>query len=259
MAEAFPGAQDVKRYAKADIQALVSKEYKTFLKEKCAECGKRATKRFTDTMSLLVVDMLDSFWCPECGRVLCESHRHQHTCERLDQQKERNKHITKEQLQAEMAEAEARREAADEERRNAARRRAVEEDSQRQERKGRRLVLAQKARSVEGFLQGVSRDTDANERRGRRATDELLELYTRARRISLTLYNEYEHPSLPGLADEDWEGMKEIYARARELTGMHVMTEDGPLDMRNPWDPPPPPEEGGPADLDGAGLGRGLL
>ncbi|CAK0846147.1 unnamed protein product [Prorocentrum cordatum] len=206
--------------------------------------------------------MLDSFWCPECGRVLCESHRHQHTCERLDQQKERNKHIsksfsssgvTKEQLQAEMAEAEARREAADEERRNAARRRAVEEDSQRQERKGRRLVLAQKARSVEGFLQGVSRDTDANERRGRRATDELLELYTRARRISLTLYNEYEHPSLPGLADEDWEGMKEIYARARELTGMHVMTEDGPLDMRNPWDPPPPPEEGGPADLDGAG------
>ena len=36
----------------------------------------------------------------------------------------------------------------------------------------------------------------------------------------------------------DWEEVKEIYASARELTGMFVMTDEGPLDMRNPWDPP---------------------
>lgn len=36
----------------------------------------------------------------------------------------------------------------------------------------------------------------------------------------------------------DWEEVKEIYASARELTGMFVMTDEGPLEMRNPWDPP---------------------
>merc|ERR1719367_1781744 len=51
-------------------------------------------------MSFVVSKMLHSFWCPECGRVLCETHRHQHTCERLDQQKERNGHLTHEQLAA---------------------------------------------------------------------------------------------------------------------------------------------------------------
>ena len=32
----------------------------------------------------------DTFWCRDCGRVLCDSHRYQHTCERLDALKERN-------------------------------------------------------------------------------------------------------------------------------------------------------------------------
>jgi hypothetical protein len=259
MAEAFPGAAEVKRYAKADLQALVSKEYKTFLKEKCAQCGKPAVKRFSSSMSVVVVNMQDSFWCNECGRVLCEACRYQHTCERLDLQKEKNMHITKEQLASQMAEAEAKKTAAEEEKRNEARRRAVEEEEKKIERKGRREVLAKKSKAVADFVQGASRDTDANERRGPRARDELLELYTRANRISLTLYNEWQHPSLPGLADEDWEAVKEVYARAREITGMFVMVDGQPLDMRNPWDPPPPPAEGDQANLDGAGLGRGVL
>merc|ERR1719245_813259 len=156
-------------------------------------------------MSVVVVNMLDSFWCPECGRVLCEPHRFQHTCERLDQQKEKNKHITHEQLAAQIAEAEALKAAAEEEKRNEARRIAVAEEEKRLERKNRREILARKASAVEDFLQGISRDTVANERRGTRVTEELFELYTRAKRISLTLYNEYEHPTLPGLADEDWQ------------------------------------------------------
>merc|ERR550532_833172 len=65
-------------------------------------------------MSMVVIHMLDSCWCHECGRLLCEKHRYQHTCERLDQQKERNKHLTKEQLAAQLAEAEARKKEAEE-------------------------------------------------------------------------------------------------------------------------------------------------
>jgi len=52
--------------------------------------------------------------------------------------------------------------------------------------------------------------------------------------------------------------LKDIYERARELTGMFIAVEGQPLDMRNPWDPPPPPSEQA-AETDGAGLGRGLL
>merc|ERR1719330_2157656 len=97
-------------------------------------------------MSFVVSKMLDSFWCHECGRVLCEKCRYQHTCENLDRQKERNAKLTHEQ--------------------------------ERVVRKDRRRILAQKAKSVEDFLQGITRDTDANAARGATAREELLELYT---------------------------------------------------------------------------------
>uniref|UniRef100_A0A7S2BG31 Uncharacterized protein n=1 Tax=Alexandrium andersonii TaxID=327968 RepID=A0A7S2BG31_9DINO len=257
MVEVQSEVAEVKRWPKADLQAYVSGQFKTFCKEKCAECGKPATKRFSTSMSFVVSNMLDSFWCNECGRVLCEKCRYQHTCERLDQQKERNKHLTHEQLAAQLAEAEAQKQAIEDEKKAEARREAMAQEKERLVRKERRQVLAHKAKVVEDFLQGISRDTDTNAARGARARDELLELYTRAKRIALTLYNEFEHPSLPGLADDDWESVKEIYARARELTGMFIVVEGQPLDMRNPWDPPP--AEGEAQDADPAGLGRGLL
>lgn len=249
---------EVKRWPKADLEAFVKGQFKAFCKEKCAQCGKPATKRFSTGMSVVVINMVDTFWCKECGRILCEKCRYQHTCERLDQQKERNKHLTHEQLAAQIAEAEALKEAAEEEKAAAARKIAEAEEQQRLIRKDKRALIARKAKAVEDFLQGISRDTEANEARGTRVRDELFELYTRAKRISLTLYNEYEHPTLPGLAEDDWQQVKEIYVRARELTHMYVLFEDRPLDMRNPWDPPPEPE-GGPGAADGAGLGRGLL
>jgi len=258
MAESGGDPQEVKRYCKADLQAFVTGQFKTFCKEPCAECGNPASKRFAKSMSFVVSQMLESFWCPECGRVLCEPHRYQHTCEKLDQMKERNKNISHEQLASQMAEVETRKEAAEEEKKVAARQEAEAVEQEKQVRKSRRLILAKKAKAVENFLQGISRDTDANEVRGPRVRDELFELYTKAKRISLTLYNEYEHPTMPGLAEDDWEAMKEIYSRTRELSHMYAQVEEGPLDMRNPWDPPPPPtDEANYAD--GAGLGRGLL
>lgn len=255
-------AQDtsVQRYTRQDLEAICTGEtFKAFCKLKCAECAGVANKRFSSSMPSVVTHMFDSCWCNECGRVLCEKHRYQHTCERLDQQKERNKNLTKEQLAAQLAEAEALGKAMEE--KKTAERRTVAEAAEKERliRKDRRKVLAMKARHVEGFLQTISRDTEANEVRGTRVRDELFELYTRARRLSLTLYNEFEEPSMPGLAEEDFQSVKEIYERTTELTHMVAMTEDGRLDMRNPWDPPPRPQNDGGNAADGGGFGRGLM
>jgi len=250
-------SQVVQRYTKQDLEDLVSTKYQDFCKLKCAECGKPACKKFKGMMSLVAKQMLDSCWCNECGRMLCDKHRHQHTCERLDQQKERNKHLTKEQLAAQMAEAEAIK-AAQEEAVQAEKRQAAEAvEAERLERKEKRKLLAFKARTVESFLQSVCRRTDMIEARGTRVRDELFEMYTRVTRLSLGLYNEYEHPSSKDLPESEWQDVKEIYLRSSELTGMRAMTEDGPLDVRNPWDPPPPADEApGAGEI---GLGRGVL
>lgn len=253
--------QEVKRFAKADLEAFVTGTFKTFCKEKCAECGAPATKRFSTSMSFVVSKMLESFWCPECGRVLCEKHRYQHTCEKLDQQKARNKNLTHEQLAAQLAEAEALKQAAEDAKKAEARREAEALEQQRLVRKDRRAMLARKAKCVEDFLQGFLRDTDANAARGPRVRDELFDMYGRSKRLSLTLYNEYEHPSGPDLAEDDWREVKTIYERAKELTGMFVTVEGQPLDMRNPWDAPEADPAGGAAGGAGdqGGLGRGLM
>mmetsp|Transcript_19586 Transcript_19586/g.29304 ORF Transcript_19586/g.29304 Transcript_19586/m.29304 type:complete len:261 (-) Transcript_19586:89-871(-) len=251
--------QEFTRYPRADIEDLVKNKFKTFCKEKCAECGKPATKRFNSMMSVLVVHMIDSFWCRDCGRVLCESHRHQHTCELIDQQKERNKNITHEQLAAQIAEVEARKEAKEEEERLEARRIAEEEEQQRLVRKGRRELLAKKAKTVEDFLQSILRDPDGPSGRPGATRDELFEMHPRAQGLALRLYSEFLHPGSKELPEEDWASVKEIYKRAQELTGRFVMTEDGPLNLRNSWDPPPEEGEGDEQNTDGAGLGRGLL
>jgi len=247
----------VQRYTKQDLDDLVTNKYKTFTKLKCAECNADACKRFNGMMSFVAKQMLDTCWCNECGRVLCDKHRYSHTCERLDQQKERNKNITKEELARQLAEAEALKQAAEDAKKDEARAAAEIVERQRLERKGKRELLAKKAKIVENFLQGISRNPALMEARGTRARDELLDLYTKARRISLTLYNEYEHPTLPDLAVDDWEEVKEIYSRAVELSGMRAATEDGPLDMRNPWDPPP--DEATDTGAQDIGLGRGIL
>jgi len=233
--------EDVRRFAKADLDDVIKSKFKTFLKEPCAECGKPAVKRFNGTMSFIVGQLADSYWCNECGRILCESHRYQHKCERLDQQKERNKHLTHDQMAARIAQEEALRQARDEETKAAARQEAEAHEEQRQLRRGRRELIAKKAKQLEDFLQGICRDTDTNARRGPQARDELLDMWTRAKRIALTLYNEFEHPTLPGLAEDDWRDATELYQRAQELTGMYISVEGEPLSMRNPWDQPPPP------------------
>jgi len=260
MAVTAAEAGDVKRYAKADIEAYVSGKFKTFCKEKCAECGCPATKRFSTSMSFVVSKMLDSYWCNECGRILCEQHRHQHTCERLDQMKERNAKITHEQLAQQILEAEVEKERKEEEKNAEIRKEAEAIEQERLIRKDRRKVMAMKARNVEGFLQSITRDVVAQDARPRAAREELLELYPRAKRLALTIYNEFEHPTSQDLPDDEWKEVKEIYKRTTELSRMILMDPDtgGPLTMQNPWDPPEELSQDLP-EQDGGGLGRGLL
>eukprot|EP00927_Polykrikos_kofoidii_P034608 TRINITY_DN29331_c0_g2_i1.p1 TRINITY_DN29331_c0_g2~~TRINITY_DN29331_c0_g2_i1.p1 ORF type:complete len:285 (-),score=73.65 TRINITY_DN29331_c0_g2_i1:273-1058(-) len=239
-------APSVERFMRKDIEEMIAPPvFKAFCKRKCAECGEAATKRFNKSMPLMVKSMIETFWCPECGRLLCEKHRHQHTCELLDQQKERNKRMTKEQIAAEIAEAEARREAEEEKQKAAKRIVAEADDAQRRQRKEKRKIMASKAKTVDDFVQAMSRrfaDT-ASGGRSTAVRDELFELYGQAKRLSLTLYNEYEDPTIPGLPEEDYEAVKTIYRRATEITGMFASVDGQPLEMRNPWDAPPTPEE----------------
>lgn len=252
--------EEVTRWVKDDLEAYVSGKFKTFCKEKCSECGKPATKRFATSMSFVVSKMCDSFWCNECGRILCESCRYQHTCERLDQQKERNAKITHEVLAQQLFEAEAYKEMREEEQRAEGRKEKDAYEQERMVRKERRKTMAMKAKNVEDFLQGITRDLEAQEARSRLVREELLNFYPSAKRLALTLYNDFEHPASQGLLDEEWEEVKTIYTRASEIAHAFVMDRESgmPLDMRNPWDPPPPLSQDIP-DADGGALGRGLL
>lgn len=226
---------------KEELEEFIDKKKKEFCKLTCAQCGSKATKQYKDTMTMVIKPMIPSFWCQDCGRVLCGTHRHQHKCERVDAEKAARKNMTAEEMRRRMEEEANRKIAAEEAAKDEERAAAEIAERGRLERKGRRKLIAGKAQHVSGFLQQVSRDPDGARVRGQAAQNELLELYQKASRIALTLYNEFEEPTLPGLAEDDWADLKEIYARARELTHMVVTVEGQPLEMRNPWDPPEAP------------------
>ena len=73
----------VQRYAtEADVLALMTNDkFKKFCKKKCGECGCVAFKRFAKMSPLVVRARVGSLWCQKCGRLLCEAHRNQHSCE----------------------------------------------------------------------------------------------------------------------------------------------------------------------------------
>eukprot|EP00930_Biecheleria_cincta_P100221 TRINITY_DN91848_c0_g1_i1.p1 TRINITY_DN91848_c0_g1~~TRINITY_DN91848_c0_g1_i1.p1 ORF type:complete len:261 (-),score=59.42 TRINITY_DN91848_c0_g1_i1:36-785(-) len=232
-----PGSSSSSIFTKEELEDFITKDKKAFLKTPCAECGGSCglAKKYKETMAVIVKNMLDNFWCRDCGRVLCDKDRYQHTCEVIDAAKEKNAKITKESLAQQLADDEARK-AAVEAAAKAERIRAAEIlEQEKSQRKAKRKILAQKAKQVESFIQQRSRDTTGLSESKK---NQMLELYPRASRISLALYNQFEHPDNTEVGGQDWEDIKEIYAKARELTGMIIMTEDGPLDMRNPWDPP---------------------
>lgn len=56
----------------------------------------------------------------------------------------------------------------------------------------------------------------------------------------------FDISKVPGLKEESWREAVAAYARGVTLTGMQVVIEGAPLDMRNPWDEPEAEPEAGP-------------
>uniref|UniRef100_A0A7S3ZKP1 Uncharacterized protein n=1 Tax=Pelagomonas calceolata TaxID=35677 RepID=A0A7S3ZKP1_9STRA len=85
----------VQRYAtEADVLALMTNDkFKKFCKKKCGECGCVAFKRFAKMSPLVVRARVGSLWCQKCGRLLCEAHRNQHSCEMEMQELERRRRV----------------------------------------------------------------------------------------------------------------------------------------------------------------------
>jgi hypothetical protein len=100
------------------------------------------------------------------------------------------------------------------------------------ERKARRKLVASKSTHIANFLQRASLEAAQPA-----AKAELLELYTRASRANLELWNELESPTvLSGIHEAAWAEAMATYARGQELTGMVIVIEGLPLETRNPWD-----------------------
>ena len=85
----------VARYAtEADVLALMTNDkFKKFCKKKCGECGCVAFKRFAKMSPLVVRARVGSLWCQKCGRLLCEAHRNQHSCEMELEELERRRRV----------------------------------------------------------------------------------------------------------------------------------------------------------------------
>ena len=52
-----------------------------------------AFKRFAKMSPLVVRARVGSLWCQKCGRLLCEAHRNQHSCEMEMEELERRRRI----------------------------------------------------------------------------------------------------------------------------------------------------------------------
>eukprot|EP00614_Pseudopedinella_elastica_P006336 CAMPEP_0172609044 /NCGR_PEP_ID=MMETSP1068-20121228/29065_1 /TAXON_ID=35684 /ORGANISM="Pseudopedinella elastica, Strain CCMP716" /LENGTH=183 /DNA_ID=CAMNT_0013412467 /DNA_START=179 /DNA_END=730 /DNA_ORIENTATION=- len=178
--------------------------------------------------------MIDTFWCDKCGRLLCDKHRNQHTCERVDHLAAKRRAMTAEEIAAEVREKQNRQlqAAAEEAAEKEAKLRAASEGYT--ERKARRKIIAGKSTHIANFLQRAALQTQ-----DQRAKAELLELYQKANRVNLELWNEFETPTVPGTKDDSWAEAVAAYRRGSEITGMVIMLEGRQLETRNPWDPPP--------------------
>lgn len=247
---AEPEKNPLKLYSRKEIETLIDTRFKYFTRLPCAECGKAACKRFSDGMPMIVKTMVDAFWCKDCGRLLCEQHRDCHTCEEMDAEKEARAAMAPEKIR-EQLEQERRQKAAAEEAAKVPMREATKAAD---ERRHRRYTVAEKAGHVTNYFQMAARDERAEER----VAKEVLDLYEKSNRLSTFLWNEYEQPTLPSWAEDEWAELKKVYARGVEILGVVVAVpkngdydsgEWEELDMTNPWEhsaparPPPRQEE----------------
>jgi len=235
-------------YTELEVKALLANDsFKKFCKKKCGECGAAAFKKYASVSPLVVRAQIGAFWCSKCGRLLCDAHRNQHTCEREDAEFARKRNQNVEDVRADLIKEAAAKEAADEV--AAALKRAADEKKAALFHmwKDRRKHAAGVSTTVANMAQRWAVQAES----GTRAQDELLELYTSCNRINLRLWNEVTQPTLPGaIDDEAYAALVANYDRARDLTGLVIVVEGIPLDTHLPWVPRPAPAEAPPGDVD---------
>jgi hypothetical protein len=109
------------------------------------------------------------------------------------------------------------------------------------ERKARRKIVAGKSTHIANFLQRAS----ISAAQGSRLQRDLLELYTKASRINLELWNEFESPTVKeGIKEDSWNEIVDLYQRGSELTGTVIVIDGERFSTTNPWDRPAPAAEG---------------
>lgn len=160
---------------------------------------------------------ISTFWCKQCGQLLCANHRNLHNC------------VSQEPVRPsppESAEVRQQREAETQ-------RKLQAEAARFHLWKSRRKHVAGKSSQVANFLQHISVQAEAG-----RIRDELLDLYTSCNRINLHLWNEVDRPTLSFAIDQEaWTKLRANYRRAVDLTGL-VLTVDGmPVDLSLDWLP----------------------
>mmetsp|Transcript_34958 Transcript_34958/g.105313 ORF Transcript_34958/g.105313 Transcript_34958/m.105313 type:complete len:270 (-) Transcript_34958:37-846(-) len=229
-----PEKKVVRYRSEEDVRKLLANDnFKKFCKKKCGHCGAVAFKRFSKISPLIVRAQIGSFWCQSCGRLLCEAHRNQHTCETEDAEFERKRRMDVGAIRDEIKRQEDAKDAAREA--EAAEKRLLNEKKAAVwlAWKERRKHVAGISTSVANMVQRWAVQTDEG-----RVRDSLLELYTSSSRINLRLWNEVQAPEIRENVDVDaWARLSRNYARACDLTGLVVMVEGVPLDFALPWMP----------------------
>ena len=224
---------------------MTNDKFKKFCKKKCGECGCVAFKRFAKMSPLVVRARVGSLWCQKCGRLLCEAHRNQHSCEMEMEELARRRRVDvdaiREGIKRQEEEKEQRAADADALKRAEAGAKAARYRMW----KDRRRHVAGISSSVASMVQRWSVQADAGRKR-----DRLLDIYTSCNRINLRLWNEVSQPEILSDVDMDaWKRLCRNYADACALTGMVILVEGVELDLRLPWlrdedqdwlDAPPP-------------------
>jgi hypothetical protein len=176
--------------------------------------------------------MIDTFWCKDCERLLCEAHRLLHTCEKKMMEQERRKNISAEQIQREVLEMELSKKQFEAEEAFAKKQKADADSARYQTNKLRRKVIAGKSTHIANFIQRLCQDPE----RTMQAKAGLLELYPVANRINLQLWNEFESPTIQGLAQEEWDRIAGLYDQACELSGLELILDGQRFETRNSWE-----------------------
>uniref|UniRef100_A0A6S8C2M1 AN1-type domain-containing protein n=1 Tax=Aureoumbra lagunensis TaxID=44058 RepID=A0A6S8C2M1_9STRA len=204
---------------------------KKFLKKKCAytDCNAKFKLRFGQSSALIVRPQIGTFWCKDCGRLLCEKHRADHDCEVLKIALERSQKLTASEILEQVKRKEEEKIAAEEQLQKLKQAEKEAKAAHYQMWKHRRQIAAGKSTHVTNFVQRLS--VQANEGQTR---DQLLDLYTSCNRLNLRLWNEVTSPTSQ-FDYESYEKLIDNYTQIKQISGM-ICTVDGmPLDLTIDW------------------------